>query len=150
MIGLALFAYYDFTHNFRISFTPQQIADVQIALKGSMGEALFSGQQLEADVVPAEQLKGKSGLDALFTSAPADSKGQGLIEAYKKDPQKFKRYAEMLDTAMNAKQVADVVLHDSASHAPRTSEPLAMEANLKVDAWGSVLLQLEMEKAFVR
>ncbi len=43
----------------------------------------------------------------------------------------------MLDTAMNAKQVGDVVLHHGGSHPPRTSEPLQMDANLKVDAWGS-------------
>jgi hypothetical protein len=49
-------------------------------------------------------------LDALFASAPTGNKGQGLIEAYQKDPQKFRRYADMLDTAMNAKQVGDAVL----------------------------------------
>jgi hypothetical protein len=32
--------------------------------------------------------------DALLASDPAGNKGQGLIEAYQKNPQKFKRYAE--------------------------------------------------------
>jgi hypothetical protein len=137
VVGFALYAHYDFTHNFRIPLTAQQISNAQIAFKGAMGEAIFSGRQLKADEVPAEQLKGKSGLDALFASAPAGNKGQGLIDAYQKDPQKFKRYADMLDTAMNAKQVSDVVLRRKGEHPPRTSEPLAMEANLKVDAWGS-------------
>jgi hypothetical protein len=76
-------------------------------------------------------------LDALFASASASNKRQGLIEAYQKDPQKFKRYADMLDTAMNAKQVSDVVLRQGGSHPPRTSEPLQMAATLKLDAWGS-------------
>lgn len=126
VVGLVLYAYYDFTHNFRLPLTTQQISNAQIAFKGAMGEAMFGGQ-----------LKDKGGLDALLASAPPDNKGQGLIEAYQKDPQKFKRYADMLDTAMNAKQVGDVVLRQGGSHLPRTSEPLQMEANLKVDAWGS-------------
>ncbi len=100
-----------------------------------MGEAIFEGQHLKAEVVPAEQLKGKVGLDALFASAAAN-KGPGLIEAYQRDPQKFKRYANMFDTAWNAKQVGNVVLRQGGSHPPRTSEPLQMEANVKVDAWG--------------
>lgn len=134
VIGFVLFAYYDFTHNF-LKFTPQQVADVQIALKGAMGEAIFSGQRPEA--VPASALKDKSDLNALSASVPTGNKGQGLIEEYRKDPQKFKRYAEMLDTAMNAKQVGDAELRQDVSHSLRTSEPLAMDAKLKVDAWGN-------------
>jgi hypothetical protein len=137
VVGFVVYAYYDFTHNFRLPLTTQQLSNAQIAFKGAMGEAIFSGQQLKAEVVPAEQLKGKNGLDALFASASASNKSQGLIEAYQKDPQKFKRYADMLDTAMNAKQVSDVVLRQRGPHPPRTSEPLQMAANLKLDAWGS-------------
>lgn len=137
VVAFVLYAYYEFTHSFRVRFTAQQISNTQIAFKGAIGEAIFSGQQLEADVVPAEQLKGKTGLDAVLATAPSGNKGQGLIEAYQKDPQKFKRYADMVDTAMHAKQVGDVVLRQSGSSAPRTSEPLKMEAKLKVDAWGS-------------
>ncbi len=43
----------------------------------------------------------------------------------------------MLDTAMNAKQVGDVLLRQAASQTPQTSEPLIMDAKLKVDAWGN-------------
>jgi hypothetical protein len=103
LVGLALLAYYNFTHNFQITLTPEQISGTQIALKGAMGEAIFSRQWSEA--LPDVQLEGKRGLDALLVPLPTGSRGVGLIEAYQKDPQKFKRYAEMLDTAMNAKQV---------------------------------------------
>lgn len=137
VVGVVLYAYYDFTHNFRPLLTTQQISDAQIALKGAMGEAMFSEQQLKADVVLAEQLRDKGGLDALFASAPAGNKGQGLIAAYRKDPQKFQGYADMFDTAMNAKQVGGLVLRQGGSHPPRTSEPLQMDAKLKVDAWGN-------------
>jgi hypothetical protein len=43
----------------------------------------------------------------------------------------------MLDTAMNAKQVGEVLLGQEASHPPQTSESLLMDAKLKIDAWGN-------------
>jgi hypothetical protein len=137
VIGFVLFAYYQFTHNFRIPLSDEQVADMQTAFKGAMGEAIFSGQQLQAQAVAPEQLKGKNGLDALLTSTPPGNKTQGLIHAYQNDPQKFQRYAEMFDTATNARQVLDAVIRQGAPHPPRTSEPLALQAKLKVDAWGS-------------
>lgn len=135
LVGVAVFAYYDFTHDVHFTVTSEQLSDTQIALKGAMGEAIFSGQRSEA--VSTVQIEGKNGLDALLAPLPANSKSVGLIEAYQKDPQRFQRYAEMLDTAMNAKQVGDVLLRQAPSHSPRTSEPLLMDAKLKVDAWGN-------------
>ena len=135
LVGVALFAYYNFTHNFHITFTPEQLLDAQIALKGAMGEAIFSGER--TGPVSDVQVEGKSGLDALLAPAPSGRKGVGLIEAYQKDPQRFKGYAEMLDTATNAKQVGDLLLLQAALHPPRTSESLLMDTELKVDAWGN-------------
>ena len=137
VVGVALYGYYDFTRNFHLPLTGQQISNAEIAFKGAMGEAIFEGHHLRAELVPTEKLKNKGGLDALLASAPAANQGQGLIDAYQKDPQKFKRYADMFDTAMNATKVGDVVLRQRRSHPPRTSEPLQMEADVKVDAWGS-------------
>jgi hypothetical protein len=137
LVSLVAFAYYDFTHSFRIAFTPQQASDMQIALKGAMAEAMFNGQHGQPEIVPATEATGKVGLDALFTSAPANNTGEGLIAAYQRDPQKFKRYSEMFDTAMNAKQVADVALKQNISHLPATSASLPMEPKAKVDAWGN-------------
>jgi hypothetical protein len=134
LIGAGLYAYYDFTHNFRFPLTSEQVSNAQIALKGALGEAIFSDQHLE--VIPNPQVEGKSGLDAVLAPGPRISKNEGLIKAYQENPQKFKRYAEMLDTAMNAKHVGDVLLRQT-SRLPPTSESLAMEAKLKVDAWGS-------------
>lgn len=135
-VCLVAFAYYDFKHNFRNAFSPQQVSDMQIALKGAMAEAIFNGGQEKAEVVPAAELEGKAGLDALFASTPTSNKGEGLIAEYRRDPPKFKRYADMFDSAMNAKQVCDVVLKQDISHLPATSESLQMEPRLKVDAWG--------------
>lgn len=134
LIGVVLFAHYNFTHNFHFAISDQQRSDIEIALKGSLGEAIFSGQR--AQVAANSTIEGKRGLDALLAHAPSANKGQGLMEAYQKDPQKFKRYAQMLDTATNAKQVGDAILRENVAHSARTSESLAIEANHKIDAWG--------------
>ena len=44
LIGFVLFAYYNFTHNFHIALSDQQASDIETALKGSLGDAIFSGQ----------------------------------------------------------------------------------------------------------
>jgi hypothetical protein len=134
--GLILFAYYDFTHHFRFpSITAEQLADAQVAFKGALGEAIFSGQSTKA--VTDVPVDGKSSLDALLRPPPASSTDKGLIAAYQKDPKKFKHYAEMLDTAMNAKQVGDVLFTQQAPHPPQTSESLLMDPKVKTDAWGN-------------
>ena len=134
LMGFVLFAYYSFTHNFHIAISDQQRSDIETAFKGSLGEAIFSGQR--AQVLADSTIEGKRGLGALLAHAPSDNKGQGLIAAYQKDPQKFKRYAQMLDTATNARQVGDAILRDNGALSARTSESLAIEANHKLDAWG--------------
>ena len=134
--GLILFAYYDFTHHFRFPpITSEQFADAEIAFKGALGEAIFSGQSTK--VVTDAPVEGKSGLDGLLAPPPASNKDKGLIAAYQKDPKKFKHYADMLDTAMNAKQVGDVLLAQQAPHLPQTSESLLMDPKVKTDAWGN-------------
>lgn len=115
--------------------TSEHVSDARIALKGALGEAIFSGQH--GEVIPDAELEGKTGLDALLAPTPGGGGGEGLIKAYQENPQRFKRYAEMLDTAMNAKEVGEMLLQQTASRPPRTSESLAMEANLRVDAWGN-------------
>jgi len=134
LMGFVLFAYYSFTHNFHIAISDQQRSDIETAFKGSLGEAIFSGQR--AQVLADSTIEGKRGLGALLAHAPSDNRGEGLIEAYQKGPQKFKRYAQMLDTATNARQVGDAILRGNGDLSGRTSESLAIEANHKVDAWG--------------
>ena len=133
LAGFVILAYRSFTHDF-LRFTPQQAADIEIALKGSMGEAIFTGQLFEPG--PATESKGKEGLDALFAAAPADHKSAGLIGEYRKDPQKFKHYAEMMDTAINAEHVYEALVRQDLLKVPPTSESLVLEAKFKVDAWG--------------
>ena len=119
-IGLVLFTYYQFTHNFHIDITPDETSTMLTALKGAMGEAIFAGKQ---------QLSTAS-------QSTVGSTSPGLIEAYKKDPQKFKHYAEMLDTAITAKKIGNVLVQQSNAYLPRTSDLLVIEDELKLDAWG--------------
>ena len=132
VIGLILFSYYGFTH---ASFlNPEQMNDVQIALKGSLGQALFSVQRPEP--ISDEQLKGKTGLDALLAPVPGANRGQGLIKEYQENPQRFKQYADMFDTAMTAKQVGQTLLDQPIRPLPRTSDSLPIAFTPRVDAWG--------------
>jgi hypothetical protein len=136
LIGFVLFAYYDFTRNSHIVLAEQQASDIETALKGSLGEAIFSGQR--AQVVPDSAIEGKAGLDALLAHAPSD-KGQGLSVAYQKNPQKFKHYAQMLDTATNAKQVGDAILRENAAHSARTTSRLPLKPSSRLMQGKSVL-----------
>ena len=119
-IAFVVFAYYQFTHNFRIAVTPEEADTALTALKGAMGEAILTGQQQSSPTI----------------QTAADHRGPGLIEAYKKDPQRFKRYAGMLDSAMNAKKVGDELLRENNAHFPKTSDLLVMDEKEKLDAWG--------------
>src|SRR5215475_9520429 len=83
LIGFVLFAYFGFTRNFHIALTDQQASDIETALKGSLGEAIFSGRR--AQVVSDSAIEGKTGLDALLAPVSSDNKDQGLIEAYRRD-----------------------------------------------------------------
>jgi hypothetical protein len=65
-------------------------------------------------------------------SAGSEGQREGEIKGFEK------RLTEMVDTAMNAEEVGEVVrLQDGSADLPRTSEGLEMEAKEKVDAWGS-------------
>src|SRR5205823_14799687 len=42
LAGLIVFAFYDLSHKPLLSFTSEELADVQIAFKGALGEAIRS------------------------------------------------------------------------------------------------------------
>jgi hypothetical protein len=103
--------------------------------RGALGEAIFRGESTRA--VTGVPVDGKTGLDALLAPHPPSNTNKGLIAAYQEDPNKFKHYADMLDTAMNAKRVGDVLLTHQDKHPPQTSESLLMDPKVKTDAWGN-------------
>ena len=62
------------------------------------------------------------------------------VPAYAGNIEEFqKRIRDVNQTAEKAEQIGELLRHqDASSNLPRTSDGLTMEANQKVDAWGSV------------
>jgi hypothetical protein len=117
----------------RIDFSNEQVSDAQIALKGSIGQAIFSAKQDES--LPRNTAISSTDLDSVL--APGPSVSEGLIDAYRKTPHEYERYARMLDTAINAKQVGEAVLKLASSQIPHSSVQLAIDSRTKVDSWGN-------------
>jgi hypothetical protein len=112
----------------RIDVRPEQLSDAAIALKGSMGQAMFDGS-VEARTIPG------TGLDAVLQPA-ASPNSEGVLSAYKKNPEAFHRYARMFDTALSAQQVGKAVLRLTPARLPHDSSHLDMESASTLDAWG--------------
>jgi len=130
--GCALLVWYEASH-LRIDIGDEQISSAEIALKGSIGQAVFGPQRNGAP--SADLPTNKQGLDAVLT-LPVSGANEGLIEAYKKNPQEFKLYAQMFDSAVNAKRVGHTVDQLIGTRPPLDSSHLAMDSHVKVDAWG--------------
>lgn len=119
------FLWYQATH-LRIDIKPEQVADAEVAVKGSLGMAVFKGS-----VVTGARTAG-TGTEALL-HAPAPS-GEGLIEDYRRNPEEYRRYGQMLDTALNAKQVGMAAVR--LPELPPDSSHLNMQSLSALDAWG--------------
>ena len=130
--GVASVLWYEATH-FHIDVSSEQLSDARIALKGSIGQAIFSPQQNES--LPRGPTASSNEPDSV--PAPGSSASQGLIDAYRKNPKLYKRYAQMLDTALNARRVGEAALSLASSKIPRSSSQLAMDSHAKLDSWGS-------------
>jgi hypothetical protein len=130
--GCALLVWYEATH-LRLDINDEQLSNVGIALKGSIGQAVFGPER--NGVSSANEPTNKQDLDAVLT-VPVSGANEGVIEAYKRNPQEFKLYAQMFDTAVNAKRVGQAVDQLIGSRPPLDSSHLAMDSDIKVDAWG--------------
>lgn len=125
LIGCSI---YSFEHSSVL--TAEELQNIQTALKGEMGEALFSGG------LPTGQRAEGTGLNALLPS-PEESHSEGLIASYQHAPQTFKRYAQLFDTAINAEKIADEVQHDRTMYQlPISSSAVRLQPGELVDAWG--------------
>lgn len=131
LVALAVggWAYYSLSH-FSFPVTATQTEAMQIAIKGSLGEAMFRSVQPQ----PETDREG-AGLDTLLASTAAP-KGEGLILAYQKDPEKFKRYAQLFDTALNARRVGQFVQANRSSYTLPLSTSVLPLGDEKMDAWG--------------
>lgn len=120
---------YTFQH-MRTSFTAAQLRNMQTALKGEVGQAIFQG------VRPAGQATEGAGLSALL-APQKEPQGEGLIAAYQHDPERFRRYAQLFDTAANAERIAKAVQHDRTAYRLRiSSSAVRIERAETTDAWG--------------
>jgi len=126
------FVLWDFYHRPAINIPTN---DIEVALKGELGQAIFNEERPRVvDVQP-----GKMGLDALIAPSPqVKGPGPGLIDEYKRDPGKFRLYAQMFDTFTNAKQLGKAILSGNAElRIPTDSTNLAdVPPNTTADAWG--------------
>jgi len=123
--------------------TDGELHDVQTAMKGELGKAVF------ADARAVGSGTEDRGLNALFAS-PAEPQGEGLIAAYKRDPQTFKRYAQLLDTAINAMKIADAVRHDRSRYQlPISSLAMPLKRSEVLDAWGHIYCVSSLKTAVV-
>lgn len=121
--------WYQANHLFKdIHISTEQLSDAEVALKGSMGEAIFDGNGA-GRTIPG------TGLEAVLQPTPSPNR-EALIEEYKKNPELFHRYARMFDTALNAMQVGKAVLRLPTASLPLDSSHLKMESASAVDAWG--------------
>jgi hypothetical protein len=136
MLGLMLgvvvlyaFAIYELNRSMKRAFGPELQRDLQdfgSALKGTAGEALFE----HGTVVPS-----KANMPA---GSNAIEQGKNLVVAYRKDPERFKKYGALLEAALNAFAVGDAVRQIPASvKLPSDSlGVMSLGGDQKIDAWG--------------
>jgi hypothetical protein len=130
IVVLYAFAIYSLNRNMKKAFGPefqQDMQDFVVALKGTAGEALFE----HGTIIPIKA--------NMPVGADAIEQGKSLVAAYRKDPEKFKKYSDLLETALNAFAVGDAIRQLPAS-ATLPSDSLGLTSVgvvQRVDAWGN-------------
>jgi hypothetical protein len=113
---------------------PEQNLELILALKGGWGQFLLEGGRIDqaVEVLPGE------GLGALLHANGSQVKEEGVLDAYRKEPQKFKRYAEVCDTWFRALRVNSAAQRlPAGSPLPLTSASMTTVApQYRLDAWG--------------
>jgi hypothetical protein len=129
VVILYALAIYSFNRSMKRAFGPEFQRDMQdfgIALKGTAGEALFE----HGTVIPSKA--------NMAEGSNAIEQGNSLLAAYRKDPEKFKKYGALLVAALNASAVGDAVRQMPASDKlPSDSLGVTpLRGDQKIDAWG--------------
>lgn len=129
VVVLYAFAIYSFNRSMKKAFGPEFQRDMQdfgTALKGTAGEALFE----HGSVIPSKA--------NMPVGSNAIEQGKSLLAAYRKDPEKFKKYSGLLETALNASTVGDAVRQIPTSiKLPSDSLGLtSLRGDQKIDTWG--------------
>jgi hypothetical protein len=126
---LCTFAISSFDRSMKKAFGPEfqrDIDDFGVALKGIAGEALFE----HGTVIPS-----KANMPA---GSNAIERGKSLLAAYREDPEKFKKYSALLETAVNASAVADALrqIPTSAKLPADSLGVTSLRRDQEIDAWG--------------
>jgi hypothetical protein len=132
VLGVALlyaFAIYSFNRSMKKAFGPEfqrDMDDFGVALKGTAGEVLFE----HGTVIPSKA--------NMLAGSNAIEQGKSLLAAYRKDPEKFKKYSALLETALNASAVADALrqIHTSAKLPADSLGVTSLRKDQEIDAWG--------------
>ncbi len=129
VVTLYALAIYSFNRSMKKAFGPEFQRDMQdfgTALKGTAGEALFE----HGTVIPSKA--------NMPVGSNAIEQGKSLLAAYRKDPEKFKKYGALFETALNASAVGDAVRQIAASDKlPSDSLGVtSLRGDQKIDAWG--------------
>jgi hypothetical protein len=105
--------------------------DLEVAFKAGAGEAMFEGTF--GTVVDAKTAGG--GLEQLLAPPDPKSQGGGLLMAYQREPEKYKRYAELFDTAMTALKLGHLVQQDPATYEYPLNSTKIVRAGPVLDFW---------------
>lgn len=129
VVVLYAFAIYSFNRSMKKAFGPEFQKDMQdygTALKGAAGEALFE----HGTIIPSKA--------NMPVGANAIEQGKSLLAAYRKDPEKFKKYSALLETALNAFIVGDAIrqIPPSAQLPSDSLGVTSVRGDQKVDSWG--------------
>ena len=131
IMGLVVYSFRSFART--PIFSKAQMEDIETAMKGTAGAVMFGG--VTATNVQTSETKGK-GLDALFAAQTKAPQGEGLITAYQRNPEWFRHYAQLFDTAATAMHVADAVHADQSAYVlPMSSSDLPLQSSEKLDSW---------------
>lgn len=123
LAGAAAYSFYSFEHTPPLTSARPQ--DILIALQGSMGETLFG------------------------VSNPLP-RGVGLITAYQRDPQTFRRYATLFDTVSTAMRIGKFVRqHQQSLRLPLVSTGLPLPAAGLLDPWHHPYCVTRLQNALV-
>ena len=106
---LILWAIHSFNRDFDkfITVTANDVSELGIAIRGAAGESLFT-----RGTFPPSRPKSGTAPDLV-------SQAKELLASYRRDPEKFKKYANLFDTVMNAIAVRDALLKIHPCSAPR-------------------------------
>ena len=118
------------------------VREYDAASEGALGQALFESFTGRLPGRPGDPGYDLAMLAVTSMSSPADK--QRLIQAYRQDPEKFKRYAAMGNTAANGELIGGWLLSHHVVNPPPDSTSLEIPKHLKFDAWARPLCILPL------